>query len=462
MKNFIHPVLPALALLTLGSCAGTSALTTTESDGVYYSSKDRTTATAVATAARTAPAEATEEAPAAAGDEANPDYSENATASVGRGGSSEYYDDDYTYASRLRRFHQPYRGMSLGYYDFVYTDPFWYGGPAYSPWGWGSSAFYDPFFYDPFWGPSVVNINIGFGRPWGGGWRRPWGYSPYDYGYGYGGLGYGWGGRPWGWGNGWGNGWNNGYNTGFYNGYYRGLNTGSANVPPARPAVTGTRSSRSANATEGFSGGGNTSGVTGSRSRSTGTVDTGGILAPGGTGASSATPAPSSGRGRVSTAYPDGATPGTAPSGAGRVAETVPADQPVRTRRWRTLDNADNGSTTPGTSAPAPGYEPSRSRRSGWDNASGTRRQAAEASGDAAEPRRERTYQQPARSYSEPSQSYSEPSRSRSYSEPSRSYSEPSRSYSPPSSSPSGGSYNGGGSSGTRSSGGGGGRGRGE
>ena len=36
MKQFLTTFLSALALVALGSCAGTSALTT-ESDGVYYS-----------------------------------------------------------------------------------------------------------------------------------------------------------------------------------------------------------------------------------------------------------------------------------------------------------------------------------------------------------------------------------------------------------------------------------------
>ena len=44
MKNLLTACLPALALLALGGCAGTSALTSSEDDGVYYSSKDRTTA----------------------------------------------------------------------------------------------------------------------------------------------------------------------------------------------------------------------------------------------------------------------------------------------------------------------------------------------------------------------------------------------------------------------------------
>lgn len=452
MKNFIHPVLPALALLTLGSCAGTSALTTTESDGVYYSSKDRTTATAVASAAPAMPAET---APTAAGDVENPDYSENATASAGRGGNPEYYDDGYTYSSRIRRFHQPYRGMGLGYYDFVYTDPFWYGGPAYSPWGWGGAGFYDPFFYDPFWGPSMVNINIGFGRPWG--WRRPWGWgaSPFDHGFGWAGRPWGWGGAGWG-GPGWGGGWGGGFYNGFYNGYYRGLNAGGGDII-VQPRVTGSRSSRSANAIEGFNGGsGRTSTATGSRSRSGGATETGGFVAPGDptNTAGRAAASPSGGRGRSSAAYSEGSQPGATSPADSRVAETVPANQPTGGRRWRVL-NETSGNEAGTAPASGAGYEPARSRRSSWGDANGTRRQAAETSGDVAEPRRERSYERPTRSYSEPSRSYSEPSRS--YSQPSRSYSEPSRSYSPPS----GGGYNGGGASGTRSGGGGGGRGRG-
>ena len=51
MKNLLPASLPALALLALGGCATSGALTsTTENDGVYYSSSDHTTAAAAYTA----------------------------------------------------------------------------------------------------------------------------------------------------------------------------------------------------------------------------------------------------------------------------------------------------------------------------------------------------------------------------------------------------------------------------
>ncbi|GAB2795197.1 hypothetical protein GCM10027175_37500 [Hymenobacter latericoloratus] len=427
-----------MALLTLGSCAGTTALTSTENDGVYYSSKDRTTALNQAVVASTEPAPAAEED----GDVANPDYAGTTTSQAT--GSTEYYDDDF-YAARLRRFHQPaYRGLGLGYYDFAYTDPFWYGGPVYSAWGPG--AFYDPF-YGPYWGGSFVNITIGLGRPW----YRPWrgygyGYGAYDYGYGY---GY----SPYGYGNPWGGYYGGGFygGGGFYNGYYGGRGIRAQAV---RSVVTGTRSRLSDGE---LNAGGNLPGsVSGSRSR--GVVE-GGLLAPS-TTTSSATvaPAPASGRGRSRDVVTGGVQPGATTET--RAVEATPAAQP--TRRWRVL--SESGSST----ATQAGTETSRPRRN-WDNVGGSRPQTTDAGGVVAEPRRQRVYQQPTRSSdsgtgSEPTRSYSQPSRS--YSEPSRSYSEPSRSYSQPSRSfDGGGSSGGGGRSGGGNGGGGGsssgGRGRG-
>nr|GFC75354.1 hypothetical protein [Tanacetum cinerariifolium] len=43
MKTLFNSALPALALLALGGCATTGAVSSTETDDVYYSSKDRTT-----------------------------------------------------------------------------------------------------------------------------------------------------------------------------------------------------------------------------------------------------------------------------------------------------------------------------------------------------------------------------------------------------------------------------------
>lgn len=437
MKRLFPSVFPAVALLTLGGCAGTSALTqTTESDGVYYSSQDRVTAPAVETASTAGPegTSTTEDS----GDVANPDYA--GTSSSQAAGSTEYYDDDY-YAARLRRFHQPsYRGLGLGYYDFAYTDPFWYGGPAYSAWGPG--AYYDPF-YSPYWGlGSYVNINIGFGRPWYRPWRGGYygyGYSPFDYGYAYNPYGYGgyYGGLG-------------GYYGGGYGGYYGGGYGGRYTIARPQPSVvTGTRSRLTG--TSGSYPENTPRTVTGSRSR--GVVE-GGLVAPSGTAISNATaaPSPTGGRGRFRDVAPNGAQPGATTPTEGRVAEATPASQPVR--RWRVLSETGTGGATEA------GTEPTRGRRT-WDNTSGSRSAAAE-SGTTAQPRRERVYQQPTRSESsEPTRSYSQPSRT--YSEPSRSsYSEPSRSYSAPSRSfdgGGGGSNSGGGRS--SSGGGGGGRGRG-
>ncbi|RPD46144.1 hypothetical protein DNI29_14145 [Hymenobacter sediminis] len=434
MKRLFPSVLPAMALLTLGSCAGTAALTSTESDGVYYSSKDRTTApvqTAVASTEQ-APVEET-------GDVANPDYAGTTNA---QSGSTEYYDDDY-YAARLRRFHQPaYRGLGLGYYDFAYTDPFWYGGPVYSAWGPG--AFYDPF-YSPYWGGSFVNINIGFGRPW----YRPWrgygyGYGAYDYGYGYSPYGYG---RPWG------GYYGGGYYGGLYNGYYGGGGGYIIGPRAQRSVVTGTRS-RMAEAANSYSEN-SVRPITGSRSR--GTME-GNLVTPGGsTSASSnatAVPTPSSalegrGRGRSREVVTGGVQPSAPASSGNQTAETTPGTQPAR--RWRVL--SENGGTPAGTGT---GVETGRSRRT-WDNVGGTRSQSTDAGGVVSQPRRQRVYDQPSQS-SEPTRTYSQPSRS--YSEPSRSYSEPSRSYSQPSRSfDGGGGGNSGGGGGGRSSGGGRGRG---
>lgn len=96
MKSILNTVLPAMALLTLGGCASTSALTSTESDGVYYSSKDRTTYDAPARSTAAVQNDAADDTQS--GDaEANPDYTSSSKSSAStQGSSSEYYDDDYS------------------------------------------------------------------------------------------------------------------------------------------------------------------------------------------------------------------------------------------------------------------------------------------------------------------------------------------------------------------------------
>jgi len=191
MKNKLTTLVPAVALLALSSCASTSGLTSTESDGVYYSSKDRTMQTATASTA-------TDESQYQGIDEdTNPEYSSNGKNGSSSGSNSEYYDDSY--ASRLGRFNNSsYSGLS--YYSPVYTDPYFMGGSAFAPYyglgaGYGSFSPYgfggSPFGYGL--GGSYMSLSLGFGNPWA--------YRPYSYyGLGYGGL----------------------YD-GFYNPYYGGL-----------------------------------------------------------------------------------------------------------------------------------------------------------------------------------------------------------------------------------------------
>lgn len=183
MKNLLIACLPALALFALSGCAGTSALTSSEDDGVYYSSKDRTTAVV-----RSAPVQA----PAIADETANPDYNGNAgTAAARRGsGSDQYYDnsysDTYTYMRGSRNYgpgvsyytpYSPYTSIAYG------VGSYGWGGGGFSPYG---NGFYDPF-YSPFgygYG-SGISINIGFGQPWGYGGFGGYGYGrPYGFGYG--------------------------------------------------------------------------------------------------------------------------------------------------------------------------------------------------------------------------------------------------------------------------------------
>jgi len=93
-----------------------------------------------------------------------------------------YYYDDYSYATRIRRFHSPYIGYS--YYD---------------PW------YYDPWYYDPWY--SGFHMSIGWGWGWG------WGYSPYYYPryHSYWGWGYPYYGSYW-----------SGYRYGYWDGYWGG------------------------------------------------------------------------------------------------------------------------------------------------------------------------------------------------------------------------------------------------
>ncbi|SDY76082.1 hypothetical protein [Hymenobacter psychrophilus] len=444
MKKHLPSFLPALALLTLGGCATTSNLATTENDGMYYSAADKVTAMPVAQSAPVGDP----------GDVVNPDYN----GSSARGGESEYYDDDY-YASSPQRnnYRNNYRGGSLGYYSFPYADPFFYGYGApiigyspYSPFGYSPYGFYDPF-YRPHYGYGGLTINIGFGwgNPWGfnrfGGWGNPWAYNGFG----------GWGGGLYGGGY-YGNGYYN--NGGYYgnNGYY-----GVGADRPARNVTYGPRRSRTGNGA-GLADVPNGSASAASPGRSR-VVQEGRFVTPG--NGSVNTPAGQyNGRGRVrdvtagngsssASGQPASATESGSRTSRFRDTQSMPgaatASQPADdTRRWRVLDNsaANNGApASSGRMVDRPAADQPQSGRG---------RRATYYSGDnnsnsgTAQPQRQRTterrsYSEPTRSYSEPAQSYSQPS------QPSRSYSEPSRSSSPSSSSP-GNSGSSGGNSGGR------------
>jgi len=236
MKNLLTATLPGLALLALGGCATSGALTTsTETDGVYYSSSDHTTAVAAPIysgngSSGNIPARALDDTvPAATTDDANPDY--QGGTSQGYATGTDYYSNSYhdglsTYTPNGSGFNQPYAGPGVSSYNYnpgwsvapsFYGSPFGYGaglalGYGYSPYsmgGFGSpygGGFYDPF-YSPFYSPygfgygSGLSIGFGYGFGGFGGFGYPYGgygYAPYyayrgyggGYGYPYGG-GYG-------------------------------------------------------------------------------------------------------------------------------------------------------------------------------------------------------------------------------------------------------------------------------
>ena len=196
MNQFTNKVLllPLLGFLAAG-CSTSSNLQTSETDDVYFSSKDKVTYV-------------------------EPTYEErsNQGAYAEDEGSSEditeRVSDPETYAQERRssRNNDPYQ---YSYYDAPFGNPYYAYSPYYSPSRYYARGamydpwydpFYDPFYrpvvmYDPFWprpvyGGVMVSIGLGWGNPWGYGY----GYSPYRYGY------Y----NPY------------RYGGGYYDGYYRG------------------------------------------------------------------------------------------------------------------------------------------------------------------------------------------------------------------------------------------------
>ena len=103
------------------------------------------------------------------------------TASYGSSGSYSYDPDDYydySYSSRIRRFHNNYY-TGWSYYDPYFTNMYWYD---YCPsnWGlsiymgynwWWPSYYYRPYYYSPYW------YDYGFHYGWG--WHYPYHHLAY-------------------------------------------------------------------------------------------------------------------------------------------------------------------------------------------------------------------------------------------------------------------------------------------
>jgi hypothetical protein len=140
--------------------------------------------------------------------------------------TDDYYD--YSYSSRLRRFHSPNAIVVGGYYDPWYTNMYYYD---CNPYNFGTSIYTTYSFFSPgyttimYSRPFGWGCSFGYGTRWGwnpyGGWNNGWyGYDPF----------YAWN-NPWMWNspyyNGWNNpyAWNNGWGCG---GYYNGFNQGFA------------------------------------------------------------------------------------------------------------------------------------------------------------------------------------------------------------------------------------------
>ena len=462
MKNLLTAFLPALALLALGGCASTAGLATSEDDGVYYSSQDRTTAVASA-----APAQ--EPAPSA-NEAANPDYNGNTAGAPARqnSGSDEYYDNTYTYMRGVPSYgvrdYMPYSP----YTSINYNSYAWGGGWGGNAWAFPSYGAFDPFYgslYSPFYSPfgfnSGLSIGCGFGRPWGFG--------------GYGGRGFG---QPYGFGGGFGGGFYDPFyfNSPFYGGFYgqgayygnnfgygnRGFNNnnnryyGNENV---RRSTSGHRTDRlsdgrysSGNAT----GSGNNSGVTNGNSR----MRTDGAIATT-PNEQLATPAPGNTRMRTEgVSSPQTRTEGyNQPRRQSRMSEQPvyrDMNQPADGTRG-TRDGYYGGrqqSAEPGTTQGEPtqpertATQPEGRRRGDFFQSAPT--QPSGTTEAAEQPRQQRTYEQPRqqRTYEQPR----EQQRQQTYEQPQRSYEQPQQRSEPSYSAPSnGGGNNGGGGGRSRS-----------
>ena len=189
MKTYL--ILIVMAVFLLGSCSAQKE-SNIAYDDVYYSTKKENKKTskkqsnkkeAAYTASEVSSSDAYPSNTGVQSDDFDYGYENTYTTTEVVEGDFEMEDYyDYSYAARIKRFHEPNPGYS--YYDNYYTNNYYY---EYDPWAYGTSIYSNyyygyPSYYSPGW-----SVSVGFG--WGGfGVGFGWGY-PY---YGWGGY-YGWG-----------------------------------------------------------------------------------------------------------------------------------------------------------------------------------------------------------------------------------------------------------------------------
>jgi hypothetical protein len=197
----------AAALIALSSCSSTYQARNDGADDVYYSpgtAPAEVPVTSGQTGTQSSPSDYT---PANQPSGERFQYSDQEQYSDEKGNTyitNNYYIDDYydySYSSRIRRFHRP---AGFGYYSSYYTNSYWYD------------------YYPPSYG---ISIYVGYNWwPSPGCIRYPFYYGyycprPYYYGYYYN-PGYYWHSYNYGYWHGYNHGYWHGYHAGLYGGYY--------------------------------------------------------------------------------------------------------------------------------------------------------------------------------------------------------------------------------------------------
>lgn len=429
MKNLLTATLPALALLALGGCATSGALTTsTENDGVYYSSSDHTTAVASPVyggngSSGNIPARALDDT---VPDDANPDY--QGGTSQGYAIGTDYYSNSYndglsTYTPNGSGFNQPYAGPGVSSYNYnpgwsvapsFYGSPFGYGaglalGYGYSPYSMGGfgypygGGFYDPF-YSPFYSPYGFGygsgLSIGFGYGFGG-----FGGFGYPYG-GYGGYGY----------NGYGRGY--GYHDSYGAGYGRPViytRGAGASSPGAGAVIYGSRSNRGGAVMNANRAMGNPSTVNVGGGRPSGGSYTGNAVAlPGGSaGMPGGMPAAPTGRGGRAVSFGDATGQPTYSTPSNQATTSPQAAGAASGRRGFFGGFFGNGaSPANGGGQPTSAGQPMNNAGYGTRQRSTNYGQGQSYGQSQAQGQMQRSYSQPQRTYSPPQQQMQQPSRS--------------------------------------------------